>query len=430
MAEANTEMLEAQLKQRPPVNSTPGSVASPRVVSTPNSAQTRAIPITGGVGQTRHSEDRQRPMSLQMPNSAIGPASAGGMGSQGEKSGWGFWNNGKKKTSGVPMPSFPSNFPSPSMERPGYDFTNGISSPYSAAATPTAARGDLGRVSAEYGSSLQRSASYTQLPLSPPRASSTLASSPIANAELAKVKESFAAATKKMEEMQKELTELKKGKLEMETELENLSQALFEEANKMVADERKRRAEVEENLKEVREEREVLRATIKVLGGQGPASESTAVQDAIKADGGEEEGEDGEAENGKVKEEPLDNFMPRDLDKHYEALRKSIHHVSDGANTLPTRTTISINSPEDTKSQLPREESTGQATSPALSMGETAPNEVDSKPLDAVQPPADPNPWANSDSPSESAGGALPGEDKLRTSVEHPRTGEGEGWTS
>lgn len=117
-----------------------------------------------------------------------------------------------------------------------------------------------------------------------------------------------------MDAMNKELTELKTGKLEMEAELESLSQALFEEANKMVSEERKKRAEAEDSLKEVKEEREALKETIKVLGGQGeviPVKEGTPV----------------------VRKEAKD-FRPRDLDKHYEALRKTIHHVSDG--TSPT----------------------------------------------------------------------------------------------
>jgi hypothetical protein len=116
--------------------------------------------------------------------------------------------------------------------------------------------------------------------------------------------------------MSKELADLKKGKVEMEAELENLSQALFEEANKMVADERKKRAELEESLKEVKEEREALRETIKVLGGQ--------VEDMSSQGDGSEAGAEEKDQVGQ-----LPDFQPRDLDKHYEALRKSIHHVSD-----------------------------------------------------------------------------------------------------
>jgi hypothetical protein len=130
----------------------------------------------------------------------------------------------------------------------------------------------------------------------------------------------------KMDLMARELADLKKGKVEMEAELETLSQALFEEANKMVADERRRRLELEESLKEVKDEREALRDTIKVLGGKVDAGGEKAAVDGEKKD-------EGEAKKEKVKEEDEveDDWKPRDLDKHYEALRKTIHHVADGA---------------------------------------------------------------------------------------------------
>jgi hypothetical protein len=133
--------------------------------------------------------------------------------------------------------------------------------------------------------------------------------------ELTRLRTAQSAAQSKIDSMSKELADLKKGKVEMEAELENLSQALFEEANKMVADERKKRAELEESLKEVKEEREALRETIKVLGGQ--------VEDQASSRGDTDELED----QDRVADLP--EFQPRDLDKHYEALRKSIHHVSD-----------------------------------------------------------------------------------------------------
>lgn len=102
-----------------------------------------------------------------------------------------------------------------------------------------------------------------------------------------------------------ELEVLKKGKKDIEAELEGLSQALFEEANKMVADERKRRAELEDTLSEVKGERAALRETVKVLGGriQTPPLVGTPQEVADESP---------------------------NLDKHYAALRKSIHHVVDG----------------------------------------------------------------------------------------------------
>ncbi|KZO93963.1 hypothetical protein CALVIDRAFT_229633 [Calocera viscosa TUFC12733] len=58
---------------------------------------------------------------------------------------------------------------------------------------------------------------------------------------------------------------LKKEKAGLEQEIESLSQALFEEANKMVSDERKRRAQAELDLQELRDEREAMRRTLRMV---------------------------------------------------------------------------------------------------------------------------------------------------------------------
>jgi hypothetical protein len=110
-----------------------------------------------------------------------------------------------------------------------------------------------------------------------------------------------------------ELEALKQGKKAIEAELEGLSQALFEEANKMVSDERKRRAELEESLREVRDEREALRQTVKVLGGRV----QTPVPDAMNVSDGQATGVDS-------------------LDQHYAALRRGIHHAVDGPSPAPS----------------------------------------------------------------------------------------------
>lgn len=168
---------------------------------------------------------------------------------------------------------------------------------------------------------MQRSSSFTNVrnnilhePATVPRAPSDAYSQ-----ELARLRTAQSTAQSKIDSMSKELADLKKGKIEMEAELENLSQALFEEANKMVADERKKRAELEESLKEVKDEREALRETIKVLGGQVVEEKSNEGDTDTEAE--VEEGADVVGKTG--------DFQPRDLDKHYEALRKSIHHVAD-----------------------------------------------------------------------------------------------------
>lgn len=54
-------------------------------------------------------------------------------------------------------------------------------------------------------------------------------------------------------------------KVNLEGELESLSQALFEEANKMVAQERIKRAEAEEELGEARAEKDALRAALRLI---------------------------------------------------------------------------------------------------------------------------------------------------------------------
>ncbi|KAI6040226.1 hypothetical protein EDC04DRAFT_2678036 [Pisolithus marmoratus] len=57
-------------------------------------------------------------------------------------------------------------------------------------------------------------------------------------------------------------------KATLEAELESLSQALFEEANKMVAAERIKRAETEEELQEARKEKDALREALRVVEGE------------------------------------------------------------------------------------------------------------------------------------------------------------------
>lgn len=58
---------------------------------------------------------------------------------------------------------------------------------------------------------------------------------------------------------------MKESKAALEAELEGLSQALFEEANKMVADERKMRMGMEDEVKGEKEEKEVLKETMRLV---------------------------------------------------------------------------------------------------------------------------------------------------------------------
>jgi hypothetical protein len=61
----------------------------------------------------------------------------------------------------------------------------------------------------------------------------------------------------------------------IETELETLSTALFEEANKMVVVERIKRAEVEEELKIANDEKEALRSALRLIESENKAGRST-----------------------------------------------------------------------------------------------------------------------------------------------------------
>lgn len=191
----------------------------------------------------------------------------------------------------------------------------------------------------------------------------------------------------KLDNQSDELEQLKKGKKAIEQELEGLSQALFEEANKMVADERRRRAELEENLNEVKEEREALRQTVKVLGGRlatpGPGTPAAELTES-------------EA-----------NGM---LDEHYAALRRGIHHAVDGPSPAPSdivsdaasdcaSDVASVGSSEDGDERRGRlSDDTGRTRSNTVTTLKA--NGRDSKPtLESGLPPSptplatEPNPW-------------------------------------
>ena len=433
MAEANTEMLEAQLKQQqkatssPAPASAPGS-AQPRSAGVPATplAQPRAVPASATIpGRSDLERQNHRPMSLQMPAGTSAP----------EKGGWGFWNNGKKKLQDAAQ-AFPANFPSPSMEKRSFDFEQYVAGSSATNGNPAARSKEVNRISSEGANSMVRSASYSNLDAarSPPRTTSLVqnaagaAATTAHTAELAKVRELYATAEKKIDAMSKELAELKKGKVEMEAELENLSQALFEEANKMVADERKKRAEVEEALKEVKEEREALKQTIKVLDGQGAADDGAIVESVKSA-----RSVAGADDSPKGEEDLPEEFQPRDLDKHYEALRRSIHHVSDGATDGPGGGFLSALSVPETIPEGSRAgsgsasgtDSRAESTREDNEGGEDGSAGVVAVPT--VAPPLDPNPWANP-SPfgvAEPTGteAKLPGEEQLqvRSSGEAPR---------
>ncbi|KAG8736075.1 hypothetical protein FRC10_009721 [Ceratobasidium sp. 414] len=73
---------------------------------------------------------------------------------------------------------------------------------------------------------------------------------------------------KELEAERKTSQELEKEKSRVQDEIESLTQSLFEEANKMVADERRRAAEVEALLRETEEERDAVRGAMRVVEGE------------------------------------------------------------------------------------------------------------------------------------------------------------------
>ncbi|KIP09464.1 hypothetical protein PHLGIDRAFT_34470 [Phlebiopsis gigantea 11061_1 CR5-6] len=77
-----------------------------------------------------------------------------------------------------------------------------------------------------------------------------------------------------LEQERKSLKAAQEAKEQLEAELESLSQALFEEANKMVAAERMKLAETEEELKEAVAEKEALRSALKLVEHQRKEAES------------------------------------------------------------------------------------------------------------------------------------------------------------
>ncbi|KAI0266965.1 hypothetical protein BC834DRAFT_1026547 [Gloeopeniophorella convolvens] len=124
----------------------------------------------------------------------------------------------------------------------------------------------------------------TQPPNSPPRSSRPLrASHPAAGHLTSASLPSLVAPTTnhELEELRGQLVVEKRNsekiaheKKELEGELESLSQALFEEANKMVAMERIKRAEAEDELKEVHAEKEALKSALRLIEEERLRAES------------------------------------------------------------------------------------------------------------------------------------------------------------
>ncbi|KAH7911022.1 hypothetical protein BJ138DRAFT_37374 [Hygrophoropsis aurantiaca] len=96
---------------------------------------------------------------------------------------------------------------------------------------------------------------------------------------------------KELEELQEQLECERKArklaadeKATLEAELESLSQALFEEANKMVATERIRRAETEEELQEVRMEKDALHEALRLIETENGRLRSANISPVLPSD--------------------------------------------------------------------------------------------------------------------------------------------------
>ncbi|KAF5376220.1 hypothetical protein D9615_008508 [Tricholomella constricta] len=91
---------------------------------------------------------------------------------------------------------------------------------------------------------------------------------PVLPSHPSKEKEQLEELERELEKEKEQRKAAKEEKEALEAELESLSQALFEEANKMVASERIRRADIEDELKEAKLEKEALRSALRLLEGE------------------------------------------------------------------------------------------------------------------------------------------------------------------
>ncbi|KAG5636891.1 hypothetical protein H0H81_006511 [Sphagnurus paluster] len=99
---------------------------------------------------------------------------------------------------------------------------------------------------------------------------------PVLPVNLSKDKEQLEELERELEKEKKARKAIKAEKQALEEEIESLSQALFEEANKMVATERIRRADIEEELKQTRLEKEALRSALRLLEGENETLRSNS----------------------------------------------------------------------------------------------------------------------------------------------------------
>lgn len=295
-----------------PVNSLssvlPTSAAQPKLgrrrsgsdggsTSASSSAQPGAIAIPS---PSRARPGMERSATL-MPTSATSPTSASATSSSGFGS---FFRNltGDKPPSlgSLKMPDLPAGLrdlsaaiPSPSAEtrkqffdqfKFDYEDDRQLGMSHGGqlvASTPNLAQPSLVSTSTS-SSSVVRSRTPAPAPPPPPIVQSTPTS-----VELGRLRQTLASAQVTVKDLTVELTEMRRAKRQLEEELESLSQALFEEANKMVADERKKVGALEEEARRARDERDALKA--RLSGPQGQEEDAANLSSSptlMDSDGG------------------------------------------------------------------------------------------------------------------------------------------------
>ncbi|KAL4073819.1 hypothetical protein V8B97DRAFT_1936590 [Scleroderma yunnanense] len=110
-------------------------------------------------------------------------------------------------------------------------------------------------------------------------------------------------------------------KAALEAELESLSQALFEEANKMVATERIKRAETEGELQEVRKEKNALREALRLIEGENGRLRSANVTSEAVSDRIEQMPSDTSLEAGSSDPKVRVTLSPPSPEEHLNDIR-------------------------------------------------------------------------------------------------------------
>jgi len=132
--------------------------------------------------------------------------------------------------------------------------------------TPTQPRSSSSRVSRSQGTSHPAAGHLTSASLP-----SLVTPPTVVNSELEELREQLLIEKGKSEKVMRE-------KSELESELESLSQALFEEANRMVKVERIKRAEAEDELQEVHAEKDALKSALRLIEEHRLRAESSHQQ--------------------------------------------------------------------------------------------------------------------------------------------------------